>query len=331
MPLLLLNVVITIKVRRLNIEVQMRLLRHLQQLRNLRPGVVTIGNFDGLHRGHQAILQRMLAMSRRQNLVTVVMLFEPQPQEFFQGLNAPSRLMHWREKVEVFRELGIDYVLIARFNDDFRALTAQNFVDKVISPLNCQHLVIGDDFHFGCDRSGDVDFLRNAGQSSGFTVESTSTIAFGDERVSSTRIRSAIKQGDFVLAERLLGRPFSISGHIKHGDKIGRTLDFPTANISLKRQVSPLAGIYTVKVWGLGDKLLFGAANVGTRPAVNGKENRIEVHLLDFQGDIYGRLIRVQFCHKLRDETNFPSLEALKVAIANDVQQARDYFAALSE
>ena len=139
----------------------MKLLRHWQQLQNLPPSVVTIGNFDGVHRGHQAILQRMLAISRSQNLVTVVMLFEPQPQEFFQGKNAPSRLMHWREKVEVFRELGIDYVLIARFNDDFRALTAQNFVDKVITPLNCQHLVIGDDFHFGCDRSGDVLLVMN--------------------------------------------------------------------------------------------------------------------------------------------------------------------------
>jgi riboflavin kinase/FMN adenylyltransferase len=304
----------------------MKLLRHWQQLQNLPPSVLTIGNFDGVHRGHQTILRRMLDLSRSQHLVTVVMLFEPQPQEFFQGANAPARLMHWREKVEALRDLDIDYVLIARFNDDFRALTAQQFVDQVIAPLNCQHLVIGDDFHFGCDRTGDVNFLRQAGLKAGFVVESTSTIAVGDERVSSTRIRCAIRRGDFALAERLLGRPFSIAGHVKHGDKIGRTLDFPTANISLKRQVSPLAGIYTVKVWGLDDKPLLGAANVGTRPAVNGKENRIEVHLLDFQGDIYGRLIRVQFCHKLRDETNFPSLDALKVAIANDVQATREYF-----
>lgn len=304
----------------------MKLLRHWQRLQNLAPSVVTIGNFDGVHRGHQAILQRMVAIARDQQLKTVVMLFEPQPQEFFQGVNAPSRLMHWREKVEVMRDLGIDYVLIVRFNDEFRALTAQNFVDHVLLPLHCQHLVIGDDFHFGCDRTGDVNFLRQAGLVSGFAVESTSTIAVSDERISSTRIRAAIKLGDFALAEQLLGRPFSISGHIKHGDKIGRTLDFPTANISLKRQVSPLAGIYTVKVWGLAHEPLVGAANVGTRPAVNGRENRIEVHLLDFQGDIYGRLIRVQFCHKLRDETNFPSLDALKVAIAHDVQATRDYF-----
>ncbi len=304
----------------------MKLLRHWQQRQPLPPSVVTIGNFDGVHCGHQTMVQRVLAISREQHLVSVVMLFEPQPQEFFQGQSAPARLMHWRDKVEVLRDMGVDYVLIVRFDQALRALTAQAFVERVMLPLNCRHVVVGDDFRFGCDRSGDFDFLRRAGQQYHFATENIPTIAEYNERISSSRIRCAIKRGDFALAEQLLGRPYCITGHVQHGDKIGRTLDFPTANIPLKRQVSPLAGIYTVKVWGLGDKPLYGAANVGTRPAVNGTDNRIEVFILDFASDIYGRQIRVQFCHKLRDETNFPSLDALKVAIAQDVQATRAYF-----
>lgn len=302
-----------------------QLIRHWQTLPNLAlpPSVVTIGNFDGVHAGHQVILQRVLDISHQKNLASVVMYFEPQPQEFFQGKNAPARLMDWRDKFEALRDLGIDYVLVIRFDAAFRGLTAQKFIEQVLQPLNCQHLVVGDDFRFGCDRSGDFAFL----QQQVFMVENTPTVAKDSLRISSTRIRQAIQESDFDLAAQLLGRPYMIAGHIKHGDKIGRTLDFPTANVGLNRHVSPVAGIYAVKVWGLTeDKPLLGAANVGTRPAVGGKENRIEVHILDFNGDIYGRRIRVQFCHKLRNETNFPSLEALKQAIANDVLATRKYF-----
>lgn len=305
----------------------MKLLRHWQQLQHLPPSVVTIGNFDGVHYGHQAILQRVSAIARQQQLASVVIFFEPQPQELFQGVQAPARLMHWRDKVEALRELGIDYVLMIRFDREFRALTAQAFIDRVLAPLNCRHLVVGDDFRYGCDRSGDFALLQQAGQHYGYVVESTPTILASDERISSTRMRAAIKTGDFALVEKLSGRPYCISGHVRHGDKIGRTLDFPTANIALKRQVTALSGIYTVKIWGLSaDQPLLGAANVGTRPAVNGTDNRLEVHILDFKGDIYGRRIRVQFCKKLRDETNFPSLEALKQAIAADVAATRHYF-----
>ena len=306
-----------------------QLIRHWQTLTHLAllPSVVTIGNFDGVHAGHQVILQRVLEISRQKNLASVVIYFEPQPQEFFQGKNAPARLMDWRDKFEALRDLGIDYVLVIRFDAAFRGLTAQAFVERVLQALQCRHLVIGDDFRFGCDRSGDFNFLQQAGQHYQFMVENTPTIAQNSQRISSTRIRQAIQESDFDLAGQLLGRPYMIAGHIKHGDKIGRTLDFPTANLGLNRHVSPVAGIYAVKVWGLTeDKPLLGAANVGTRPAVGGKENRIEVHILDFNGDIYGRRIRVQFCHKLRNETNFPSLEALKQAIANDVLATRQYF-----
>lgn len=301
-----------------------QLIRHWQTLPHLSlpPSVVTIGNFDGVHAGHQVILQRVLDISRQKNLASVVMYFEPQPQEFFQGKNAPARLMDWRDKFEVLRDLGIDYVLVIRFDAAFRGLTAQKFIEQVLQPLNCQHLVVGDDFRFGCDRSGDFAFL----QQQAFVVENTPTVAKDCLRISSTRIRQAIQESDFDLAAQLLGRPYMIAGHIKHGDKIGRTLDFPTANVGLNRHVSPVAGVYAVKIWGLADKPLLGAANVGTRPAVGGKENRIEVHILDFNGDIYGRRIGVQFCHKLRNETNFPSLDALKQAIANDVLATRNYF-----
>lgn len=301
-----------------------QLIRHWQTLSHLLlpPSVVTIGNFDGVHAGHQVILQRVLDISRQKNLASVAMYFEPQPQEFFQGKNAPARLMDWRDKFEALRDLGIDYVLVIRFDAAFRGLTAQKFIEQVLQPLNCQHLVVGDDFRFGCDRSGDFAFL----QQQAFVVENTPTVAKDCLRISSTRIRQAIQESDFDLAAQLLGRPYMIAGHIKHGDKIGRTLDFPTANVGLNRHVSPVAGIYAVKVWGLTPEPLLGAANVGTRPAVGGKENRIEVHILDFNGDIYGRRIRVQFCHKLRNETNFPSLEALKQAIANDVLATRNYF-----
>lgn len=305
----------------------MKLLRNWQHPQQLTPTVVTIGNFDGVHCGHRVMLKRLVEQSHAEGLASVVMIFEPQPLEFFLKDKAPARIMSWREKVEVLRDCGLDYVFLARFDQDFRSLTARAFIERLlVKQLNCRHLVIGDDFRFGCDRSGDFALLQQAGKEFGFQVEQTPTVSLAEDRVSSTRIRQAIQSGDFALAEHLLGRPFMISGHVRHGDKIGRTLDFPTANLSLNRQVSPLAGIYAVKVHGLGEQPLFGAANVGTRPAVNGRENRIEVHILDFKGDIYGRRIGVEFCHKLRAETNFPSLDALKAAIANDVLATRAYF-----
>ena len=305
----------------------MELFRGVHNLRPGRGSVVTIGNFDGVHLGHQVILRELKAAGARLGLPDVVMIFEPQPQEFFAGGKAPARLMHWRDKVDALKAKGVEQVFCARFNDAFRALTARAFIEKLlVQGLGCRHLVIGDDFRFGCDRSGDFALLQAAGEEFGFTVASTTSVMLGGQRVSSTRIREAVVAGSFGQARELLGAPFSISGHVMHGDKIGRTLGIPTANIALRRRVSPLAGIYAVRVHGLGLSPLFGAANVGTRPAVNGTDNRIEVHILDFDGDIYGRRIHVEFCAKLRDETNFPSLEALTVAIQKDIRDTRDYF-----
>lgn len=289
--------------------------------------VVTIGNFDGVHRGHQVILDELKQAGARLGLPDVVMIFEPQPQEFFAGDKAPPRLMHWRDKVDALRAHGVDGVFCARFNDAFRHLNARQFVELLlVQGLGCRHLVVGDDFRFGCDRSGDFAFLQEAGREFGFTVANTPTVIVAGARASSTRVREAVVGGDFALAEELLGGPYRISGHVAHGDKIGRTIGVPTANIALKRRVSPLHGIYAVKVHGLGEAPVYGAASVGTRPVVNGTDNRIEVHLLDFSGDIYGRRIHVEFCKKLREEQNFPSLDVLKEAIQLDIANTRQYF-----
>jgi riboflavin kinase/FMN adenylyltransferase len=303
----------------------------IRGLHNLRPphhgSVVTIGNFDGVHRGHQAILDALQQAGARLGLPDTVMIFEPQPQEFFQGEAAPPRLMHWRDKVDALADAGVARVLCVRFDARFRALTAQDFVRQLlVEGLGCRHLVIGDDFRFGCDRSGDFAFLQAAGRAADFTVQSTPTIAVEGERVSSTRIRAALRAGDFALAEKLLGRPYSVSGHVVHGDKLGRTLGVPTANVRAQRKVSPLSGIYAVTVSNAAPQVVKGVCSVGRRPTVNGQDERIETYLLDFAGDIYGRRIHVTFHQKLREELKFDSLDELKTAMAKDIADARRYF-----
>ncbi|MDF2446174.1 MAG: ribF [Moraxellaceae bacterium] len=306
----------------------MELIRGLHNLRSRHHGsVVTIGNFDGVHLGHQAILRALREAGSRLGLPDTVMIFEPQPQEFFQGESAPARLMHWRDKVDALAAAGVARVLCVRFDERFRALTARQFVQQLlVDGLGCRHLVIGDDFRFGCDRSGDFALLQAAGREFGFAVQNTPTIEVEGARVSSTRIRSAIKAGNFALAENLLGRPYSVSGHVTHGDKIGRTLGVPTANVLSQRMVSPLSGIYAVTVTNALPQPVHGVCSVGKRPTVNGQDERIETYLLDFEGDIYGHRIHVTFRHKIREELKFNSLEELKVAMAQDIADARRYF-----
>lgn len=313
----------------------MELIRGLHNLRPRHHGsVVTIGNFDGVHLGHQAILRSLHEAGARLGLPDTVMIFEPQPQEFFQGAAAPARLLHWRDKVDALAAAGVARVLCVRFNAAFRALTARQFIDELlVKGLGCRHLVIGDDFRFGCDRSGDFALLQAAGMEQGFSVEGTPTIEVDGERVSSTRIRAALKAADFTLAARLLGRPYGVSGHVVHGDKLGRTLGVPTANVRAQRQVSPLAGIYAVTVRSAvaGGKAVpglpaYGACSVGRRPTVNGLDERFETYLLDFDGDLYGHRIHIDFHHKIRDELKFDSLDALKVAMGNDIAGTRRYF-----
>ncbi|MDI1302161.1 MAG: bifunctional riboflavin kinase/FAD synthetase [bacterium] len=303
----------------------------IRGIHNLRPrhrdSVVTIGNFDGVHLGHQVILSDLQQAGARLELPDTVMIFEPQPQEFFLGVAAPARLMNWREKIDALAAAGVARVLCVRFDEKFRQLTARGFVQQLlVNGLGCRHLVIGDDFRFGCDRSGDFALLQAAGDEFGFAVKNTTTVVVQGGRASSTRIRSALKAGDFSLAETLLGRPYTVSGHVVHGDKLGRTLGVPTANISPRRLHSPLSGIYVVTVEGAADTPVFGVSSVGRRPTVNGQDERIETYLLDFSGDIYGRRIRVQFHHKLREELKFSSLDELKVAMAKDIAEAREYF-----
>lgn len=306
----------------------MELIRGLHNLRPRHQGsVVTIGNFDGVHRGHQVILSQLQTAGVALGLPDTVMIFEPQPQEFFQGDQAPARLMHWRDKVDALAAAGVARVLCVRFDEKFRALTARQFVQQLlVDGLGCRHLVIGDDFRFGCDRSGDFAVLQAAGREFGFAVNNTDTVVVAGDRVSSTRIRTALAAGDFALAETLLGRPYAISGHVTHGDKIGRTLGVPTANIPSRRRVSPVHGIFAVTVEGVGAVSVFGAASVGKRPTVQGLDERVETHLLDFAGDIYGKRIKVVFHHKLREELKFGSLDELRTAMAKDIADTRQYF-----
>ncbi|AYF88435.1 MULTISPECIES: bifunctional riboflavin kinase/FAD synthetase [unclassified Pseudomonas] len=306
----------------------MQLVRGLHNLRPHHRGcVATIGNFDGVHRGHQAILKRLRERAAELGLPTCVVIFEPQPREYFGPDTAPVRLTRLRDKLELLAREGVDRVLCLAFNHRLRELSAAEFVHAVlVEGLGAKHLEIGDDFRFGCDRAGDFDFLLQAGEAEGFSVEAAATVELDDLRVSSTRVRQALAEGDFVLAERLLGRPFTITGRVLHGQKLGRQLGTPTANVQLKRRRVPLNGVYLVSV-ELEGRQLPGVANIGVRPSVKGDGRaHLEVHLLDYSADLYDRRISVTFHHKLRDEQRFASLEALKSAIDADVAAARAYW-----
>ena len=306
----------------------MQLVRGLHNLLPQHRGcVATIGNFDGVHRGHLAVLERLLERAAELNLPSCVVIFEPQPREFFAPDSAPVRLSRLRDKVELLAEAGVDLVLCLAFNQRLRELSATAFVQVVlVEGLGVKHLEIGDDFRFGCDRSGDFAFLQQAGETFGFTVEEAATVELNGSRVSSTRVREALQAADIALAEDLLGRPFAIAGRVVHGQKLGRQLGAPTANVQLKRHRVPLNGVFLVSV-ELDGVLQPGVANIGVRPSVKTDGfAHLEVHLLDYVGDLYGRHLLVVFHHKLRDEQRFASLEALKSAITADVVAARAFW-----
>lgn len=305
----------------------MELIRGLHNLEPRHRGcVATIGNFDGVHLGHQAIVAQLRERAAEVGLPAVVVLFEPQPQEFFQGPAAPARLMRLRDKCEALAPYGVDRIICIRFDPDFAGLTAEAFVDEVlVRGLGVKHLVIGDDFRFGRGRAGNYAYLKEAGGRHGFGVEPIAPFLLDGQRVSSTRVRQALIAGDLAGARRLLGRPYRISGHIAHGDKRGRTIGVPTANVFLHRRVSPLKGVYIVRVGGLGPTPLPGVANIGTRPTVDGSRMLLEVHIFDFTDDAYGRCVQVDFLHKLRDEQRFASFDELKARITHDLTQARQW------
>jgi len=308
----------------------MQLVRGLHNLRPRHRGcVATIGNFDGVHRGHQAILARLRERAAELGLPSCVVIFEPQPREFFAPDKAPARLTRLREKLCLLEQQGIDQVLCLAFNRRLRELSAAEFVHAVlVEGLAVRHLEVGDDFRFGCDRAGDFDFLLRAGAAEGFSVEAATTIEVDGQRVSSTRLREVLARGDLQAAQALLGRPFSLTGRIVHGQKLGRQLGAPTANVQLKRRSTPLSGVFMVSLV-LDGSPHPGVANIGMRPSVRSDgQPHLEVHLLDLQADLYGRRAQVVFHHKLRDEQRFASLEALKAAISADIAAARDYWRA---
>jgi riboflavin kinase/FMN adenylyltransferase len=281
---------------------------------------LTIGNFDGVHRGHRALIERVVAKGRELNVASCVLTFEPHPREFFAPGAAPARLTRLREKLELIAAAGVERVHVIRFNASFAALSAARFISDILRQgLNPSVLIVGRDFRFGAGRQGDFAAL----QGHGFELEAMPDVAFEGERVSSSAVRAALAAGDFARAERLLGRPYALTGHVVHGAHLGRDLGFPTANIPLAQR-PPLGGIYVVEVEGLGP----GVASVGLRPTVNPVTRPLlEVHLLERDADLYGRRLRVRFLRKLRDEAKFDGLPALRAAIARDAAQAREYFA----
>ncbi|WNK66443.1 bifunctional riboflavin kinase/FAD synthetase [Pantoea agglomerans] len=309
----------------------MKFIRGIHNLNEQHRGcVLTIGNFDGVHRGHQALMSRLCEEGRKRNLPVVVMVFEPQPLELFAGDKAPARLTRLREKLRYMAEAGVDKVLCVRFDRRFADLSAQRFIsDLLVEKLDVKYLAVGDDFRFGAGRQGDFLLLQKAGAEYGFEVVSTETFCDGGKRISSTAVRQALAVDDLALAQSLLGHPFTISGRVVHGDALGRTLGFPTANLPLRRSVSPVKGVYAVEVRGLTPEPLPGVANIGTRPTVKGLRQQLEVHLLDINMDLYGRHIDVVLKQKIRNEQRFASLEALKEQIANDVVTARQFFGLL--
>jgi len=295
---------------------------------NLRPSdrgcVATIGNFDGVHRGHQAVLGELLGRARALGVPAVVITFEPQPLEYFAPERAPPRLTRLRGKLHAFERIGIERVLCLPFGDRLAKTEAEAFVNEVlVNGLGIRHLIVGDDFRFGAGGKGNFALLKRLGKEHGFDVSATPTFLDESERVSSTRIRAALEADDLMAAEMLLGRPYAIFGAVRHGDKRGRTIGFPTANIDTWHKVVPVRGVYAVQVAGVADGLWPGVANVGRQPTFGDNEARLEVYLFDFNRDIYRHQLRVDFRAKLRDEQRFDSVDALKAQITADCTAAR--------
>jgi riboflavin kinase/FMN adenylyltransferase len=304
----------------------MQVIRGLHNLKAQHQGcVATIGNFDGVHLGHQSVFRHLLQKGRELGLPATVVTFEPQPREFFQPEGAPARLTRLREKLQAMQEVGIERVVVLEFNKRLAAMSARHFVEELlVTGLGIRFLSVGDDFRFGRGRRGDFELLKQMGARHGFAVENMNTYMLDADRVSSTRIRQLLTQGELAAAALCLGRPYRICGRVSHGDKRGRTIGFPTLNVNLHRIVSPLRGVYAVRVLGLAQTSLPGVANIGNRPTVDGGTRYLlEVHLFDFARSVYGEHVQVEFVRKLRDEKRFDSFDALRRQILEDAAAAR--------
>ncbi|PPI87954.1 bifunctional riboflavin kinase/FMN adenylyltransferase [Candidatus Pantoea edessiphila] len=308
----------------------MNLIRGIHNIKKHHHGcVMTIGNFDGVHRGHQALLFQLQQASIKYNLPVMVMLFEPQTLELFAGKNAPPRLTPLREKLKCLSKIGVDNVLCVRFNYNLAMLPANDFISELlVNKLGIKYLAIGDDFRFGAGGKGDISLLKKAGFKYNFDVSIIKTLYDGKKRISSTAIRDELAKDNLTLAQLWLGHPFIISGRVVHGNSLGRTLGFPTANINLNHNiyVCPVKGIYAVEVHGISLKPIIGIANIGRCPTLKNCYQRLEVHLFDVNMNLYGKYIDVVLLHKIRDEKHFISLEALKKQILQDIVNAKHFF-----
>ena len=292
-----------------------------------QPVALTVGNFDGVHLGHKALLSRLLEAAKSRGIPSAVVIFEPHPREFFTPDQAPARLTSLREKLELLAKVGVDRVHICRFNSEFAQMSANSFIDALYQKLAVKYVLIGDDFRFGSGRSGDFALMEKIAGQQGFTVEAMHSVLYDGVRVSSTAVRAALAAGHMRAATRYLGRPYSISGRVVHGEKLGREIGFPTANVQMKHNRPPLNGIFVVRVTGDHISPLHGAASLGVRPTVHVNGSAVlEIHLLDFAGEIYGQHLCVEFLHQLRNEEKFPDLESMTKQIALDVENTRRWF-----
>ena len=297
-------------------------------LTNARPSdrgcVLTIGNFDGMHLGHEEIVRHLAVRGHEHGLPTALLTFEPNPREFFDPANAPARLMRLRDKAARLGELGVDRLILLKFDERLRSWDGVSFVERIlVEALGVRHIVIGSAFRFGKGRSGTVELLRQEGRRLGFDVDEVNAIEIEGERVSSTRVRSALARGDLDVARRLLGRDYRMTGRVMEGRRLGRTLGYATANLRLHRRVSPVSGVFAVRVHGAVDAALPGVASVGSRPTVGGGEILLEAHVFDWHGDLYGRYLGVDFVSKLREECRFPDIDALVARMHVDAGEAR--------
>ncbi|HUX74889.1 MAG TPA: bifunctional riboflavin kinase/FAD synthetase [Steroidobacteraceae bacterium] len=303
----------------------MELVRGLHNLSARQRGcVLTVGNYDGVHLGHQQMLRLLKMRALQRGCAATVLVFEPSSKEFIDPAGAPPRLTRWREKFLALAAHGVDRLVTLRFDERVRAMSPEEFVgDLIVGALGTRHIVVGDDFRYGCRASGTIETLKKAGSDRGFEVEQIAPFLFDSVRVSSTAVRQRLQRGDFAGAARLLGRPYRMRGRVVHGNELGRTLGFATANLRLGRRKPPFLGVLAVRVHGIGARPSAAVASLGTRPTVEGAEPLLEVHVFDFDGDLYGRVLEVEFVAKLRDEVKFESLDSMVAQMRRDAAEAR--------